>query len=266
MARAFPLILFAGLAFPALRHLLQTHRLERQHLVLAVSFGLFCLLGLGIGSLSTEGPSAWMHWKSQNRPAQPRNDLRRTSDWLEAPLHSRIGQRYLRRRRCPPARTWTSKKGCISPRQDCSCFFCSLPGGLPVVKRTPILLMHVVFFALLISSRYYWSILALFPLWQTAAPPEGKPSGHDLSSLRRFRYRLCPYWLAGAPAVSRFRGVVPLCPWRIEPLRPLPALQHLARRGLDRADGLDSSTKNNCAGKQAQDGKKRTNGVRSGPR
>ncbi len=181
MARVFPLLFVAGLAFPALHHLIKHHRLERRHILLLASFGLFCLVGLGLGSLSSEGPSAWLHWKSKIELHNHEMTYGEQRMGLKHLFTHELGS--------DDYRAGNARRKNLDEQKD----LYLVSAGLLLLLLLPtwwttrretnaMLLMHGVFFALLISSRYYWSVMALFPLWQVLSNAGESPPDADRSS------------------------------------------------------------------------------------
>lgn len=166
MARVFPLILAGGLAFPALRQLLRERRLDKFYWKFAIAFFLFCVAGLGIGSLSNKGFGAWLEWKEKIA----------THNWEMTFGEGRVGLKHLFTHRLGDNdfEKGTAPRKSVYRRQQgwyyaAAALYLAL--FLAAVWRrsrlNSALLSSAVFFILLVPSHYYWSILALLPLWRT---------------------------------------------------------------------------------------------------
>ncbi|MCO4770444.1 MAG: DUF2029 domain-containing protein [Deltaproteobacteria bacterium] len=161
--RIFPLVFFAAMVARAVLDLLLTRRLPPWLPRLAGGFGLALILGFGVGAAGPRGLDGWSEWREK---IQVHTHFHKTGD-------GRVGLNHI----------FTSKQG---PRgQDIpkiSERFKTLEETKPIRLAVAGLLLAllaaacwnrdeldcfilaiVAFFALTVSSRYYWSALALLP-------------------------------------------------------------------------------------------------------
>ncbi len=172
LARVFPAVLVASLALPVMVRWIRRGRLARRTWVFFIAFGLFCSLGLGIGSLTHRGVGAWGDFvgnlKSHNEDhlyGQRRVGLQHVFTHDVRTLDLDEGKRERRK-------LFGQQKGLYVASAAVLFLFYLL-----VVHRRnapdAILLGLLPFFVLAVSSRYYWGLLALLPL--LARPgPEGR--------------------------------------------------------------------------------------------
>ena len=166
MARAFPLILVAGLAASAGKKLIKKRKLEKFYLKFAAAFAIFVILGVIIGSFSTLGFGGWAKWKSN------------------IALHNyemtfgagRIGLKHIFIQNVFEEKKWEkgrSKKQILKDQTGiyyvaAAFFFLFWLPAMWLLKSdfNSSLLAMTVMYILLAPSRYYWSIMVLFLLWE----------------------------------------------------------------------------------------------------
>ncbi len=171
MARVFPLLLVASALAPAALRWVRTGRLDRVALRFTAAFALFCLAGLGIGSLGGHGFRAWedfgrriTHHSELHVFGEQRVGLKH---WFTHEVTSLDLDRSGDERRETFARQ--------EPLYRAAAVIFLLGYVLVLGRRKGVdaLLFGLVpLFALVVASRYYWACLALLPC--LAAPgPEG---------------------------------------------------------------------------------------------
>lgn len=163
MSRAFPLILVVSALLPVATFWVQHGKIRRPSYRFFLAFGLFCLLGLGLGSLTGRGPAAWAefaasigHHSEEHTYGQRRVGLKHwfTHDLTTWSFDEGAAERREQFARQRPLYQATAALG-----------FAAF--GLAAYRRRrqdALLLGLVPLFLLTASSRYYWACLALLPL------------------------------------------------------------------------------------------------------
>ena len=172
MARVFPLILAAGLAAPALLRSIRTRKPDRTGLRFGIAIALFCVLGVGVGCMSQRGFSAWTEWKGNIGVHNEHMTYGEGRVGLKHIFTHKLGeqQRF---------ESFNQRKQTL--RQQRIPYFISAAVVLLLLLATiwfqrdvnSVILAMVAVYAILVPSHYYWSILALLPLWLIA--DEDKP-------------------------------------------------------------------------------------------
>ncbi len=163
LVRVFPLLLVGSLLVPALVRWIRGGRLRRDALRFALLYGLFMLVGLGIGCLTPRGPTAWGEF---------------TGNILHHGEHHTFGEQRVGLKHLLTHRVTSSQleKSSEERRQQLTqqqqlyrlVALLLLIGWFAAVHRRhgveALVLGLIPFFALLVSSRYYWACLLLVPL------------------------------------------------------------------------------------------------------
>lgn len=165
--RIFPAVFFAAMVARAVLDLLLTRRLPPWLPRLAAGFGLALVLGFGLGSAGPRGVSSWGEWQSKisihnhfHKSGDGRVGLNHIFTSLEGPAGKavpKISQRFKNLKKTRPARLALAAlllallAGAGWNRDELDCF----------------VLAVAAMFVLTVSSRYYWSALALLPLLGT---------------------------------------------------------------------------------------------------
>jgi len=158
-----------GASFGALVTWIRTGKVRRRDLHFGLAFGLFSLLALGLGSLTGRGPQAWTeftanisHHAEEHTYGERRVGLKHvfTHDLSSFEFDEGKSERRKTFARQETAYQAAAALGLLA--------FC-----LAVLRRRDqhaLLLGLVLLFLVTVSSRYYWSCLALLPLvevgWQ----------------------------------------------------------------------------------------------------
>ncbi len=163
LERVFPLLFAGSLLLPAIVRWVRSGRLRRDHLRFGLLYATFMLVGLGIGCLTPRGPAAW-------------------PDFFGNILHhgehhtfgeQRVGLKHLMTHRITSSEledNSTERRERFAEQETLYRLLAALLllGWFAAVHRRygveAFLLGLVPFFALLVSSRYYWSCLLLVPL------------------------------------------------------------------------------------------------------
>ncbi len=176
LERVFPLLLAGSLLLPAVVRWIRSGRLRRDALQFALLYGVLMLAGLGVGCLTPRGPAAWMEFTG--------NVLHHGESHTFG--EQRVGLKHLFTHRVTSSQLEdnSSERRQRFERQE------TLYRGVAIVllllwfgavhRRfgTEALLLGLVpFFALLVSSRYYWACLLLVPL-----APRGRVRGRSFST------------------------------------------------------------------------------------
>ena len=163
MSRAFPVLLVASLIPAVVLFWIRSGRIRRPDLRFGLAFGLFCLLALGLGSLTGRGPHAWLefagnitHHSQEHTFGERRVGLKHV---FTHDLGSFAFDETAQERRRVFARQSALYRGL------------SITGLLVFAtvalfrRREKALVLGLIpLFLLTASSRYYWSCLALVPL------------------------------------------------------------------------------------------------------
>lgn len=164
LVRVFPVLLVASLLAPEALRWIRSGRLRRETVRFASWFALFVILGLGIGCLTARGPHAWiefggniLHHGDHHTFGEQRVGLKHLFTQDLGDPGSLEGNSTERRARFESQETAYKAVALI------------LLGlwAVAVHRRRgaeALLLGLVPFFALLVSSRYYWACLLLIPL------------------------------------------------------------------------------------------------------
>ncbi|MCB1035461.1 MAG: hypothetical protein KDD47_16680, partial [Acidobacteria bacterium] len=186
MTRVFPLFLVGSMRIAAVAIWVRSGKLRRRDLRFGVTFALFCLMALGLGSLTGRGPGAWKefvdnisHHTEEHTYGERRIGLKHvfTHDLASFGFDEEVAER-----RETFVRQHTAYQGAAA--------LGLLAFALAVVRRRDhraLLLGLIPLFLLTVSSRYYWSCLALVPL-----------AGFGESTLQRRRLDLTQGLLFGA--------------------------------------------------------------------
>lgn len=178
LARVFPAIFVVSALVPATADWVARGRSRSGNLRFFAAFGIFCLVGLGVGGLGGRGLGAWgefvanlRHHSDEHVYGQRRVGLQHvfTRDVTSLDFDVDIGER----------REWLDRQWPLY--LGTAALFLSLwcPAVLRRRRRDALLLGLVPFFVLAVASRYYWACLALVPL--LARPgPDGRRRGAAL--------------------------------------------------------------------------------------
>jgi hypothetical protein len=174
MARVFPLLLVGGLAVPALQHLLARRRLDRFTKKLALTFIATCALGVAVGAGSAKGMGGWTEWR----------DKIETHNWEMSFGKGRVGLRHIFTHHPGADFEPTEEARKATYERQKAGYYVAAPLGLALFlaavwrrsKVNSVLLAMVLVFVLLVPSHYYWSILALLPLWRVGPGDRWSPA------------------------------------------------------------------------------------------
>ncbi len=163
MTRVFPVILVGSLVLSVLAFWIRSGRIRRRDLKFGLAFGLFCLLALGLGSLTGRGPDAWLEFASNiSHHSQEHTFGQRRVGLKHVFTHDLASFEFdegVRQRRRTLARQQTAYQAAAA--------LGLIAFGLALMRRRDrqaLLLGLIPLFLLTVSSRYYWSCLALLPL------------------------------------------------------------------------------------------------------
>jgi hypothetical protein len=180
LVRIFPLLLAVSYLAPAVLRWIRSGRLRRDALRFAAVLTLVGAIGFGIGCLTPRGPQAWLefagnivHHGEHHTFGEQRVGLKHlfTHRWTSPELEGGSGERR------------HSFEGQETLYRGVALALLAAWLGAVARRRgvAALLLGLVPFFALLVSSRYYWACLLLVPLtgsWgRRAAAGSAQPSG-----------------------------------------------------------------------------------------
>lgn len=163
MTRVFPLILVASAGIPLVVEWINSGGFRRRELAFFLSFGVFCGAGFGAGCLTASGVDAWTQFAG--------NLGHHASEHVYG--SRRVGLKHLFTR---DAGTLVRGESEVNPREvlagrqglytaAAAVFVVAwLAAALRRNTSDALLLGLAPLFALAVSSRYYWSYLALLPL------------------------------------------------------------------------------------------------------
>jgi len=163
MLRIFPAVFFAAMVARGVLDLLVTRRLPPWMLRLSAGFGLALVLGFGLGAMGPRGVDSWGEWRDKiaihthyHQTGDGRVGLKHifgSREGLKTTKVPRISERFKNLESSKPVRLTLAALllGLLAAaawnRDELDCF----------------VLAVAAFFILTVSSRYYWSALALLP-------------------------------------------------------------------------------------------------------
>jgi hypothetical protein len=163
MAKMFPLFLVVGFAAPGIRKLVRNRKIDRFHLIFASVLLLFCIVGVFIGSIGDRGFHSWVEWKKniglhnyEMTFGEGRVGLKHI---FTHPLGSdSMGNEHTRKKTLPKQMSYYVASSILL----LALFLLAMAYRDDL---NAVLLSMVLVFIFLVPSHYYWSILALLPLW-----------------------------------------------------------------------------------------------------
>ncbi|MCH9651639.1 MAG: glycosyltransferase family 39 protein [Deltaproteobacteria bacterium] len=170
LTRVFPAVLVAAALVPVVVFWVRTGRIRQFQLRFFVALGLFGLVGLGLGSLTGRGPTAWVeftsnigHHSEAHTWGQRRVGLKH---WFIHDQRSFAFDEGGRERRAIFAQQLPLYQG------TAALGFAAFALVAYRRRRQDALLLGLVpFFLIAVSSRYYWAVLALVPLLRAPGAP-----------------------------------------------------------------------------------------------
>jgi len=170
MTRVFPLVLVASAGIPLVVEWIRSGRLRRRELAFFLSFGFFCAAGFGAGCLSASGVDAWKEFAGNLR--------HHASEHVYG--ERRVGLKHVFTRDAAavvrgesdvdPRAAFARRQGLYAAAA--AVFLLAWLAAAPRRRAPDALLLGLApLYALAVSSRYYWSYLALLPLLEPEEPP-----------------------------------------------------------------------------------------------
>jgi hypothetical protein len=164
LMRLFPLVLAAGVALPGVRTWWREKHIDRFYVKFFAALVLVGLVGIWFGAQNKRGFNSWLEWRDEIKVHNFEHTFggRRVGlkHYFTNPLFKNTEGKDLHKKRVLRAQ---------KPYYLAAATFFVLIFVAAVWRRRPfnaMLMSMMVIFALLVSSRYYWSMLALFLLWE----------------------------------------------------------------------------------------------------
>jgi len=164
LMRLFPLVLAGGAALPGLRTWWHEKRLDRFYVKLCATLVLVGLGGIWFGAQIARGFHSWSEWRKEITVHNYEHTFggRRVGlrHYFTDPLFQNTEGKEIHKKR-----TYRKQK----PYYYAAATLFVMIFLAAAWRRRPfnaMLMSMMVVFALLVSSRYYWSMLALFLLWE----------------------------------------------------------------------------------------------------
>jgi len=227
MARVFPLIITMGLFAPGALKFIKSRKIEKFYLVFAAVFVVVIIVGIIIGSFSAYGFGGWMKWKSN---ISVHNHEMTFGE-------GRIGLKHIFVHKLGEKLKWEGedgRKGIFKKQKNIyygAAFIYFLLFCLTIYftrnNLNALLAAMILIYILLVPSHYYWSILALFVLWDKGKSAYGELPG--LKTLTTLSLGLsdekAPWTPALIPSLTAF--FVP-AGWYLYALKkPVPLAQYI---------------------------------------